>query len=93
MRNEMPDQIPLFPRPAGAAPAKARKAPAKPEAVKYQRVQPKRRTLCADCIRDIHNRGVAVAPFPGAVRWRRIEAGRIDLLCERCKTTRVEAGR
>jgi hypothetical protein len=33
----------------------------------------KNRRLCDDCIADIHRIGVALAPLPLTVRWRRTE--------------------
>lgn len=58
---------------------------------RYSRYTPRTRTLCDDCIRDIHARGVQVAPLPAGVRWRRSVTGEAPMhLCERHKTERHE---
>lgn len=63
---------------------------ARPAVARYTRVTPKTRTLCHDCIRDIHERGVAVAPPPRVVRWRRATADGSQFLCEQHKNARQE---
>lgn len=75
-------QIPLFPLPDDVAVPKTRPRPT--GAAKYSRCRPKRRTLCDDCTRDIHERGQGVAPYPRAVLWRRVDntTGEINLLCD-----------
>jgi hypothetical protein len=55
----------------------------------YTKFMPKLHRLCDDCVRDIHTRGVAAAPFPAGVRWRRTHEGVTDLLCNRHKDLRV----
>ncbi len=78
----------LFPSPYAPVP-RARRKPS--PAVKYTRYQPKRRTLCDDCVRDIHERGVAVAPLPQTVRWRRTGPDNaVALLCDRHRRERGE---
>lgn len=79
----------LFPSPCPAAQPKPRKAGN--GKAKYTRFQPRRRTLCDECVRDIHERGVAVAPFPQSVRWRRVATdGAVLLLCEAHRRARME---
>jgi hypothetical protein len=88
------DQLPLFYEPAAPEPPKPRRRPIEPDAARYQRFKPKRRTLCMDCIRDIHERGIAVAPLPQVASWRRVTGnGDVDLLCDKHRRVRSEAGR
>lgn len=77
------DQLPLFPLPNDVSVPRMRPKPRSPDRARYAKARLKRRTLCDDCVRDIHERGPAVAPLPRAVSWRRVDpAGRIDLLCD-----------
>jgi hypothetical protein len=63
---------------------KMRRKPFSAGSVKYAKYKPKRRTLCTDCIRDIHERGQAVAPLPQVVMWKRVTGnGDVDLLCDK----------
>jgi hypothetical protein len=80
----------LFPVPSGRVRVpKARKATG--TRAKYARIRPRKRTLCDDCVRDIHVRGVAVAPLPQPVRWRRVTTdGEITLLCEAHRRAHME---
>lgn len=64
--------------------------PLKTPHARYTRFKPKVRILCDDCIADIHQRGVAVAPLPQPVRWRRTDAAGITHLCQRHKDIRTE---
>lgn len=57
---------------------------------KYAKYLPKVRTLCDDCIQDIHVQGFAVAPPPRPVRWRRTDANGSIRLCEKHKESRQE---
>lgn len=62
-----------------------------PTAPRYAKCNPKQRTLCDDCIRDIHALGQGVAPLPRVVRWRRTDPdGTTTLLCETHKEARKE---
>lgn len=79
------DQLSLLCLPV--APKKQRKPV---DGVRYAAVKPKTHTPCADCIADIHARGVAVAPYPRPVRWRRTDADGPMLLCEMHKDARQE---
>lgn len=85
----------MFLPPAAAVVPKARRSkPLAAEAVRYQRYRPRRRTLCDDCIRDIHERGVQVAPLPQAAAWRRITGGgTVDVLCDPHRRARIEVER
>lgn len=84
----MPDeQPPLFDHPAPPKP-KPRMA-AKPAAPKYARYRLTRRTLCDDCVKLIHLLGVAIAPYPRTVRWRRTHDGGVALLCDAHKEERM----
>jgi hypothetical protein len=66
-------------------------APKTSPVAKYTRYTPRRRVLCDDCVRDIHERGAAVAPLPAGVRWRRSVPGADPMhLCERHKTEHLE---
>ncbi len=86
----MTDQPPLFDLPDAERPAPRMAAPSR---VVYARYRPAQRELCGDCIRDIHARGIAVAPPPMSARWRRSDGGPIALhLCERHKNERIERG-
>lgn len=58
--------------------------------VRYARYKPKVHTVCGDCIADIHQLGVAVAPLPRPVRWRRSDADGALPLCEAHKEHRQE---
>jgi len=64
---------------------------ARPAAPKFYRYTPRTRQLCSDCTREIHERGPALAPYPGSVRWRTIIGSATYLLCERHKNERQEA--
>lgn len=57
---------------------------------RYARFKPKTRILCDDCVSDIHQRGIAVAPLPQAVRWRRSDADGVTHLCQHHKDIRTE---
>ncbi len=83
----MEGQGELFDMPSRRPPPRMAARPSKPM---YTKFKPVIRTLCHDCVRDIHERGVDVAPFPSTVRWRRTHNGHIDLLCERHKIERVD---
>lgn len=94
MHEEHANQLPLFSLPNGAVAPKMRPKPQKLSGVKYSKCRPARRTLCHDCIRDIHTRGVAIAPLPRAVMWRRVdvESGEVDLLCDNhCRIRKGES--
>lgn len=82
MHTDDGDQLPLFPQPDDVAIPRARRRP--PGTARYAKYRPKRRTLCGDCTRDIHERGQGVAPYPRPVSWRRVDAttGAVDLLCD-----------
>lgn len=74
-------------------PRQNRRAPkmaAAPPAVRYARYRPIHRVICGDCIRDIHARGVDVAPFPKSARWRRTHGTDVDHLCEDHKRLRQD---
>lgn len=55
---------------------------------RYARYKPKVRTLCDDCISDIHYLGMALAPLPAVVRWRRTDSDGVTHLCHRHKEER-----
>lgn len=59
--------------------------------IRYAKVKPKTHQVCGDCVRDIHARGVAVAPYPRPVRWRRTDPDGPMLLCEQHCQARQEA--
>lgn len=67
--------------PAGTSP---------PAGVHLTRYSPRERTLCSDCIADIHHRGAAVAPPPRGVRWRFCVGALTLHLCEIHKNQRLE---
>lgn len=79
------DQLSLVCLPV--APKKKRKPT---PGIRYARFKPKTHQVCADCIADIHARGVAVAPYPRPVRWRRTTPEGSIHLCEQCKDHRQE---
>lgn len=86
----MPDriQLPLFPVNERSAP-RMRPKPRNPAAAKYVKHSPRRRTLCDECIRDIHERGWNVAPPALTVRWKATDdTGHVDLLCDLHKRAR-----
>lgn len=58
--------------------------------VRYTKYHPKTRQLCADCVTEIHRLGVAKAPLPRPVRWRRTTAEGSTHLCETHKDQRQE---
>lgn len=62
-------------------------------AARYARYTPRRRVLCDDCVKDIHVRGIAVAPPPRGVRWKRTDADGTQNLCEQHKDRRQETER
>lgn len=72
-----------------AQPPPTRK-PRQTDAARYARYKPKVRSLCDDCIAEIHRLGVAVAPLPSPVRWRRTSPEGVTHLCERHKDQRTE---
>lgn len=78
------DQPPLFDLPS-RPPVRVPKPSANPGKAAYTRSHPRVRTMCDDCIEDIHRRGVAVAPFPQVVRWRRRAGDDVKQLCEKHK--------
>ncbi len=84
----MYEQDPLFdlPSPARRVP-KLAAASGKP---RYTKVSLRRRVLCDDCVTAVHVLGVAVAPLPMPVRWRRTHAGESTLLCLVHKIERLE---
>lgn len=59
--------------------------------IRYAKFKPRTRQLCADCISDIHRLGVAVAPLPRPVRWRRTDSTGSAYLCEAHKDQRQES--
>lgn len=64
-----------------------------PSGVHVRRYRPALRALCSDCVREIHTRGVAVAPVPMSVRWQ-VSKGPLTLhLCENHKIIRLESWR
>lgn len=67
----------------------ARPKPRPTPGVRYTKYRPRTRQLCADCITAIHQLGVATAPLPRPVRWRRT-GDTTDLLCEQHKDQRQE---
>ena len=91
----MPDriQLPLFPVNERQTP-RTRPKPRNPGVATYTKHSPKRRTLCDDCIRDIHERGWLVAPPALTVRWKvtvvggLFGTGHTDLLCDPHKRAR-----
>lgn len=58
--------------------------------VRYTKYAPKTRQLCADCITEIHRLGVAAAPLPRPVRWRRTTDEGSTQLCEIHRIQRQE---
>jgi len=87
--TESDGQLPLFDATVAATALRKRRRQ-NVDTVHYTKYKPRRRTLCNDCVRDIHERGIALAPYPGVVSWRRVSAdGVIDLLCDRHKRGRT----
>lgn len=81
----MIEQIPLFPIDP------PRKTARETTVARYARCRPRGRTHCGDCTLAIHQQGIAVAPFPRSVRWRRTCLdGEITYLCEQHKDERQE---
>jgi len=81
-------QLPLFP---AAEPPPKRKLKPTP-GIRYAKFTPKTRMLCDDCVAAIHRLGVAAAPLPRPVRWRRNETDQPTLrLCEPHKEERQDA--
>jgi hypothetical protein len=81
----------LFPLPPGvrvSAPQRRRWPDQRPS---YTPCQPRRRTLCHDCVRLIHQHGQQGAPYPATVRWRRKAGADVALLCEAHKRERQES--
>lgn len=76
----------LFHLPEPAAQRKPRETPL----ARYTRYTPRTRSLCEDCITEIHRLGVAVAPLPRPVRWRRSAPSGVTHLCEHHKDIRTE---
>lgn len=85
----MDEQPPLF---NVDVPPKRVRMRAEPSKARYTRWRPRTRQLCADCMQDIHERGIAVAPLPNPVRWRRTFGVESMGLCERHKSERLERG-
>lgn len=81
-------QEPLFELPEQRRPPP--RMATKPGAARYTRYRPRVRQLCGDCIRLIHVLGVAAAPLPRGVRWRRTAADGVEYLCEIHKDERME---
>lgn len=83
-RLEAPGQLAAFdvqPPP----PTTPKQKPLKPGEARLVRFKPRRRTLCDDCIRDIHERGITIAPPPLTVQWKRVTKNATDLICEQHK--------
>lgn len=83
-RPEIDGQIPAFdvplpPPPRGPKPRNNRGQ------VRYVKFKPRVRTLCHDCVRDIHERGIHIAPPPLTVSWKRHFLDDVDLICEQHK--------
>ena len=81
------EQLPLFDLPEERKPVP--KMATRPRKPIYAKVAPKRRTLCHDCIADIHAQGWLVAPPAVAAKWRRSVPGSSMLLCTRHKEWRA----
>lgn len=83
------EQLPLFELP-GPPPAPPRRTDGR---VRYTPSHHRTRVLCDDCVRAVHELGFAVAPPPRVVRWRRIEDGTVNRLCQAHKELRMGAER
>lgn len=78
-------EVPLFEWPeAGSRPRPALRAQA--PAARFTRFRPRTRTLCAECIREIHRLGPGVAPLPRPVRWHLHRGALTEAICEKHKT-------
>jgi hypothetical protein len=79
----------LFSLPPGARhEVKARKVAA---GIRYLACRTRHRTLCDDCVEEIHVVGFAVAPPPRSVRWRRIAPdGTVTRLCGKHRAIRQD---
>lgn len=85
----MDEQLPLFEMDPGGP--RHRRGRAGSSKVRYQRFKPRTRWLCDDCVRAIHELGVAEAPLPRPVRWRRVdENDNSMLLCDKHKHNRED---
>lgn len=70
-----------------------RRRRATPDGPRYARYKPVTRWLCDDCVATIHALGVAEAPLPRPVRWRRTQRDHPAMhLCDRHKGAREEKG-
>lgn len=67
--------------------------PSPPAGVHISRYTPINRTLCSDCITEIHRLGVALAALPRPVRWRYAKGALTLHLCEQHKNTRIQEAR
>jgi hypothetical protein len=83
------EQPPLFDLPAGTPRPVPKVVAPQQKPVTFSRFKPVTRVLCDDCVRLIHERGVADAPFPISARWR-CSTG--DRLCDPHKQARHEGG-
>jgi hypothetical protein len=86
----MGEQGELFSLPPRPGNRRAPKLATASAAARYTRYRPTRRVICDDCIRDIHARGVDVAPYPKSARWRRTCGADIDHLCDPHKQSRQD---
>jgi hypothetical protein len=86
------DQLPLFPTPDGRIPKQAPMS-VDIERVYFRKYRSRTRTLCDQCIKDIHERGIAVAPLPQPVMWKHATGNIVELLCDRhCRERKGETG-
>jgi hypothetical protein len=78
----------LFPEPAHP-PRPAPRLATSAAVPRYTRYKPVLRVLCDDCVRLIHQLGVAAAPLPLRGRWRRVAGDAPpDVLCDEHKRLR-----
>ena len=84
-RPETNGQIPAFDVQLPPPPRTPKPELGRPERIRYTRFKPRVRTLCHDCVRDIHERGIHIAPPPLTVSWKRLSSHGEDLICEQHK--------
>lgn len=80
-------------QPLPGMPAVPPTTPAPPAGVHVARYSPTTRTLCSDCVQEIHRLGVGLAALPRPVRWRYSKGSLTLHLCEQHKNTRIEEAR
>jgi hypothetical protein len=59
-----------------------------PRPARWERYSTRRRELCGDCVKLIHERGQDKAPLPKVARWKRGRGKKVEILCEQHKDAR-----